>query len=305
MRWVPVGEGGGGGVGGPWRAGCVTSRRRRPRPPPCGGPRGGCKMARRPTRPLGRSASSWGPSRPWQGPPGRPPPRIGPPASSIAAPVDVPRRGGLIPPRTRSGISAAAHGGGQRPGRRPRFCLAFERLSFAALDWESARPFGPLLAGGPSGPSRAAAAACLSPSPALQPPSHRPPPPPSPVPSAYTWIFALSCIFSFICAFGIGANDVANSFASSVGAKALTMPQARRGRREWVAGWVGSSNQLAAARSPPAAARRQEHALPTGTRRTPPPAPPPPPNTPLSLPDHSLPRPCWWPPSASSLAPSC
>lgn len=44
--------------------------------------------------------------------------------------------------------------------------------------------------------------------------------------SPYTWIFALSCIFSFACAFGIGANDVANAFASSVGAKALTMPQA-------------------------------------------------------------------------------
>ena len=44
--------------------------------------------------------------------------------------------------------------------------------------------------------------------------------------SQYTWIFGLSCVVSFICAFGIGANDVANSFASSVGAKALTMPQA-------------------------------------------------------------------------------
>ena len=44
--------------------------------------------------------------------------------------------------------------------------------------------------------------------------------------SPYTWIFGLSCIFSFACAFGIGANDVANAFASSVGAKALTMPQA-------------------------------------------------------------------------------
>ena len=46
------------------------------------------------------------------------------------------------------------------------------------------------------------------------------------IPSPYTWVFALSCIFSFACAFGIGANDVANAFASSVGAKALTMPQA-------------------------------------------------------------------------------
>ena len=46
------------------------------------------------------------------------------------------------------------------------------------------------------------------------------------LPSPYTWVFALSCIFSFACAFGIGANDVANAFASSVGAKALTMPQA-------------------------------------------------------------------------------
>jgi sodium-dependent phosphate transporter len=43
---------------------------------------------------------------------------------------------------------------------------------------------------------------------------------------SYTWLFALSTIVSFICAFGIGANDVANSFASSVGAKALTMVQA-------------------------------------------------------------------------------
>ena len=44
--------------------------------------------------------------------------------------------------------------------------------------------------------------------------------------SSYTWLFGLACIFSFVCAFGIGANDVANSFASSVGAKALTMGQA-------------------------------------------------------------------------------
>ncbi|CAK0780225.1 hypothetical protein CVIRNUC_004976 [Coccomyxa viridis] len=42
----------------------------------------------------------------------------------------------------------------------------------------------------------------------------------------YTWVFALSVIVAFFAAFGIGANDVANSFASSVGAKALTMFQA-------------------------------------------------------------------------------
>jgi len=47
-----------------------------------------------------------------------------------------------------------------------------------------------------------------------------------PITSDYTWLFGISCIFSFVCAFGIGANDVANSFASSVGAKALTMGQA-------------------------------------------------------------------------------
>ncbi|KAK9830393.1 hypothetical protein WJX72_011509 [[Myrmecia] bisecta] len=42
----------------------------------------------------------------------------------------------------------------------------------------------------------------------------------------YTWIFALATIAAFACAFGVGANDLANSFASSVGAKALTMGQA-------------------------------------------------------------------------------
>ena len=61
----------------------------------------------------------------------------------------------------------------------------------------------------------------LSPLSSLFPPTTFPTPR-----SPYTWVFALSCIFSFVCAFGIGANDVANAFASSVGAKALTMPQA-------------------------------------------------------------------------------
>eukprot|EP00897_Mesotaenium_endlicherianum_P005233 jgi/Mesen1/4738/ME000241S03774 len=44
--------------------------------------------------------------------------------------------------------------------------------------------------------------------------------------SEYTWVFVIATFFSFMCAFGIGANDVANSFASSVGAKAITMQQA-------------------------------------------------------------------------------
>merc|ERR1719510_1588344 len=42
----------------------------------------------------------------------------------------------------------------------------------------------------------------------------------------FTWVFVMAIIFSFIGAFGIGANDVANAFATSVGAKSLTVPQA-------------------------------------------------------------------------------
>jgi len=42
----------------------------------------------------------------------------------------------------------------------------------------------------------------------------------------YTWILAFGIIFSFIAAFGIGANDVANAFATSVGAKSITLKQA-------------------------------------------------------------------------------
>jgi len=42
----------------------------------------------------------------------------------------------------------------------------------------------------------------------------------------YTWIFVIAIIFSFIGAFGIGANDVANAFATSVGAKSITVKQA-------------------------------------------------------------------------------
>lgn len=42
----------------------------------------------------------------------------------------------------------------------------------------------------------------------------------------YTWIFVVGIFFAFFAAFGIGANDVANSFGSSVGTKALAMWQA-------------------------------------------------------------------------------
>jgi sodium-dependent phosphate transporter len=42
----------------------------------------------------------------------------------------------------------------------------------------------------------------------------------------YFWIVWLGVIFGFKAAFGIGANDVANAFATSVGSKALTIKQA-------------------------------------------------------------------------------
>lgn len=42
----------------------------------------------------------------------------------------------------------------------------------------------------------------------------------------YTWIVITGGLFSFIAAMGIGANDVANAYATSVGSKALTMKQA-------------------------------------------------------------------------------
>jgi len=42
----------------------------------------------------------------------------------------------------------------------------------------------------------------------------------------YTWIFVCSIFLALFVAWGIGANDVANSFATSVGSKALTLRQA-------------------------------------------------------------------------------
>ncbi len=42
----------------------------------------------------------------------------------------------------------------------------------------------------------------------------------------YVWILVLGVCASFSAAFGIGANDVANAFATSVGSKALTIRQA-------------------------------------------------------------------------------
>ncbi|KAL4434398.1 hypothetical protein ABPG75_000839 [Micractinium tetrahymenae] len=42
----------------------------------------------------------------------------------------------------------------------------------------------------------------------------------------YTWIFISSIFLAIFVAYGIGANDVANAFGSSVGAKAITMKQA-------------------------------------------------------------------------------
>lgn len=42
----------------------------------------------------------------------------------------------------------------------------------------------------------------------------------------FLWIVIVGAFGAFFAAFGIGANDVANAFATSVGAKAITLKQA-------------------------------------------------------------------------------
>ncbi|KAJ2113323.1 hypothetical protein GGH17_006375, partial [Coemansia sp. RSA 788] len=46
------------------------------------------------------------------------------------------------------------------------------------------------------------------------------------VPYDFTWIFALGIVTSICDAYGIGANDVSNSFASSISSGSLSMMQA-------------------------------------------------------------------------------
>ncbi|KAK3770457.1 hypothetical protein RRG08_011952 [Elysia crispata] len=46
------------------------------------------------------------------------------------------------------------------------------------------------------------------------------------IPDDWLWIVVLGFIVSFLLAFGIGANDVANSFGTSVGSKVLTLVKA-------------------------------------------------------------------------------
>lgn len=42
----------------------------------------------------------------------------------------------------------------------------------------------------------------------------------------FDWLFAIGVLFFCLSIWGIGANDVANSYATSVSSKSLTLPQA-------------------------------------------------------------------------------
>ena len=46
------------------------------------------------------------------------------------------------------------------------------------------------------------------------------------IPSNQIWIVVVGSILAFILAFGMGANDVPNSFGTSVGSKVLTLREA-------------------------------------------------------------------------------
>ena len=48
----------------------------------------------------------------------------------------------------------------------------------------------------------------------------------SSIPQNQIWMIVLGFVVAFLFAFGIGANDVANSFGTAVGAKVLTLKQA-------------------------------------------------------------------------------
>ncbi|KAJ3245997.1 Na+/Pi symporter, partial [Borealophlyctis nickersoniae] len=45
-------------------------------------------------------------------------------------------------------------------------------------------------------------------------------------PYTFTWLFGMGIVFAFFDAFGIGSNDVANSFATAVGSRTITLKNA-------------------------------------------------------------------------------